>query len=85
MEHKKEEVKEVKKELEVCEMGCKKNMSCFRGHCACMRRLAKALAFIMLVIITVSVVKIACSMHRMHDNHERGQGQQTGMMYQMYR
>jgi len=88
MEHKVHEVKEAKKEMvcqEHCEKKCAKNMSCFKGGCVCMKKLAKQLKFIMLIIITISVVCIAVSMNRHHDNYERsGYGQQRGMM-QIYR
>lgn len=63
MEHKKEETK-------VCENACKKtcakNLTCFKNECHCMKKLAKQLKFLMLVIITISVVSIACMMHRSH-------------------
>lgn len=80
MEHKKEEKKVTEVETKKT---CNKNMTCLGGHCTCLKKLAKALAFIMLVIITISVVKIACSVTKMEKHGKVGM-QQSGMHY-LYR
>lgn len=72
MEHKKDESKVCESE---CKKVCKKNSTCLKGHCGCVKKLAKVLVFIMLVIITFSVAKIAFSVNQMHE----GFGIQTGM------
>lgn len=50
---------------------CSKNFNCFMYHCNCLKGLMKTLAFIMLLIITISVVKIALN-DRDYDKHDRG-------------
>ena len=73
MEHKKEESKVCESE---CKKECRKQTASLSGvKKCCFKKIHKKLTFIMLVIITISVVSIACMMHRHHktmDNHNYG-------------
>lgn len=74
MEHKKEEIKTHESE---CKKACKKQT--MRGAEKC-RATANKLKFIMLVIITISVVSIACMMHRHHEGMENHGYHQVPLM-----
>jgi len=85
MEHKEHKNEETKVCETACKKDCKKNMSCLKGHCTCMKRMAKVLAFIMLVIITISVISIAVSINERHENYNHGGFEQQRGMMQIYR